>query len=69
MNKSIFKHPFFLYLLSFLLVVFTSFLKIIEYEKAELFLNATYTFFILVLIYSIFYFRIRKKKNQKDLKL
>ena len=56
------RHPFFIYVFSFILVVIAGFTKILEFESADLLLNTTFTISVISLIYVL----IRLKKSRKN---
>ncbi len=61
MKKINVKHPIFIYVYSFILVMIAGFMKILEFESADLLLNVTFSISIISLIYVL----IRLNKTRK----
>lgn len=61
MKKINVKHPIFIYVYSFILVMIAGVMKILEFESADLLLNVTFSISIISLIYVL----IRLNKTRK----
>lgn len=62
MNKINVKHPFFIYVVSFGLVITAGFMKILNFEIADLLINITFSVSLISLIYAL----VRLKKMRKN---